>query len=151
MLHPLNWWLKMVLNNLFYCVFCIFTLNFCEVNCICCHLKEKRSSENLLITLRRKSQFVAACCSGYHYWTTSFSKAWTYVLRKFKSCLRRVRDLRWSGSLAMGPARNKAKHLSLVNNTIKSIRQRFQCSSNYVSGTQKEQCEVDFVCKVSIN
>ena len=26
------------------------------------------------------------CCSGYHYCTTSFNKAWTQVLRRFKSC-----------------------------------------------------------------
>ena len=141
----------MVVTNLFYYVFCIFILNFCEVNCICCHLKEKRSLENLLIILCRKSQFVAACCSGYHYCTTSFNKSWTYVGCRFKSCSRRVRDLQWWVSLTMVPARNKAKHSSSVNHTIKSIHQRFQFSSNYVSGTQEEQCEVDFVCKVSIN
>ena len=124
-----------------------FYLNFREVNCICCHLKKNRS---LLIIFRRKSQFVAVCCNGYHSCTTSFSKVWAYVLRRLISCSRRVRDLRWWGSLTMVPARNKAKHLLSVNHTMKSIHQRFKCSSNYVSGSQEEQCEVDFVCKVSI-
>ena len=35
---------------------------------------------------------VAPWCSGYHYCTTSFNKAWTGVLCRFKSCSRRVRD-----------------------------------------------------------
>ena len=30
--------------------------------------------------------YVPPWCSGYHYWTTSFYKAWTQVLRRFKSC-----------------------------------------------------------------
>ena len=131
--------------------FCILSCIFSEVNCICCHLKEKRSLENLLIVLRRKSQFVAACCSGYHYWTTSFNKACTHVLRRFNSCSRHAGDLHWWGSLGMVPAGNKAKPLSSVNHTIKTIHQKLQCSSNYVSGTQEEPCEIDFVCKVSTN
>ena len=47
-------------------------------------------------------------CSGYHNCTTSFIKAWTQVLRRFKSCSRRVGDSRWWGSLTMVPAGNKA-------------------------------------------
>ena len=43
--------------------------------------------------------FVVPWCSGYHYCTTSFNKAWTQVLRRFKSCLWCVGDLRWWGSL----------------------------------------------------
>ena len=31
-------------------------------------------------------------CSGCHYYTTSFNKAWTQLLRRFKSCTRRVGD-----------------------------------------------------------
>ena len=38
---------------------------------------------------------VVARCSGYHYCTTSFNKAWTQVLYMFKSCSQRVRDSRW--------------------------------------------------------
>ena len=59
--------------------------------------------------------------SGYHYCTTSFSKTWTQVLRRFKSCSWRVGDSRWWGSLTMVPAGNKAKRLSLVNHTTKTI------------------------------
>ena len=47
-------------------------------------------------------------CSGYHYCTTSFNKAWNQVLRRFKPCSRRVGDSRWWGSLTMVPAGNKA-------------------------------------------
>ena len=62
-------------------------------------------------------------CSGYHYCPTSFNKAWIQVLRRFKSCSRRVGDLRWWGSLTMVPVRNKAKRLSWVNRITKTIRQ----------------------------
>ena len=48
-------------------------------------------------------------CSGYHYCTTSFYKTWTLVLRRFKSCSRRVGDSRWWESLTVVPAGNKAK------------------------------------------
>ena len=53
--------------------------------------------------------------------TTSFSKAWFQVLRRFKSCLRRIVDSRWWGSLAMVLAGNKAKRLSPLNHTTKTI------------------------------
>ena len=65
--------------------------------------------------------FVAPWCSGYHYCTNSFNKAWAQVLRRFKSCTRCVRDSRWWGSLTMVPARNKAKRLPLVNQTTKKF------------------------------
>ena len=57
----------------------------------------------------------------YHYCTTSFNKAWTQVLRRFKSCSRRVGDSRWWGSLTMVSAGNKTKRLSSVNHTTKII------------------------------
>ena len=60
-------------------------------------------------------------CSGYYYYKTSFNKAWTQVLRSFKSCLRRVGDSRLWGSLTMVPAGDKAKRLSSVNHTTKTI------------------------------
>ena len=63
----------------------------------------------------------ALWCSGYHYCTTSFNKACTKVLRRFKSCSRRVADSLWWGSLTMAPAGNKAKSLSSVNYTTKII------------------------------
>ena len=47
--------------------------------------------------------------------------AWTQVLRRFKSCSWRVRDSRWWESLTMAPAGNKAKGLSSVNHTTKTI------------------------------
>ena len=62
-------------------------------------------------------------CSGYHYCTASFNKAWTQVLRGFKTCSRRVGDSRWWGSLTMVPAGNKAKRLSSVSHTTKTIHQ----------------------------
>ena len=60
-------------------------------------------------------------CSGYHYCTTSINKAWTQVLRRFIPCSRRVGDSRWWGSLTVVPAVNKAKPLSSVNHTTKTI------------------------------
>ena len=46
--------------------------------------------------------------SDYHNCASSFIKAWTQVLRRFKSCSRRVGDSRWWGSLTMVRAGNKA-------------------------------------------
>ena len=54
-------------------------------------------------------------CSGYHKCTTSFNKAWTQVLRRFKPCSRHVADSQWCGSLTTVPAGNKAKRFSSVN------------------------------------
>ena len=65
--------------------------------------------------------YMAPWCSGYHYCLTSFNKAWTQVLCRFESCLRCVRDSQWWGSLTMVPTGNKAKHLSSVNHTTKTI------------------------------
>ena len=45
----------------------------------------------------------------------------TQVLRRFKPCSQRVGDPWWWGSLTMVPAGNKAKRLSSVNNTTKTI------------------------------
>ena len=64
---------------------------------------------------------VALWCSGYHYCTTSFNKAWTQVLRRFKPCSWRVGDSQWWGFLTMVPAGNKAKRLSSFNLTTKAI------------------------------
>ena len=64
---------------------------------------------------------MAPWCSGYHYCTNSYSEAWPQVLRRFKPCSWRVRDSRWWRSLTMIPAGNKAKRLSSVNHTTKTI------------------------------
>ena len=56
------------------------------------------------------------CC------TTLLNKIWNQVRRRFKSCLQRVRDSRWGGSLTMVPAGYKANRLSLVNYSTKTIR-----------------------------
>ena len=53
-----------------------------------------------------------AVVKWYYYCKMSFSKTWTQVLRKVKSCSRRVGDSRWGGSLAMVLAGNKAERLS---------------------------------------
>ena len=70
---------------------------------------------------QKQRLIVAPWCSGYHCCTTSFYKVLTQVLRRFKSCPRRVGDSRWRGSLTMVPAGNKAKRLSSVNHTTKTI------------------------------
>ena len=46
-----------------------------------------------------KQYLLALWCSGYHYSTTSFIKAWTQVLRRFKPCSQRFGHSRWWGSL----------------------------------------------------
>ena len=76
---------------------------------------------------------MAPWCSGYHYCTTSFNKAWTQVLRRFKSCTRRVGDSRWWGSLTMFPAGNKGKCLSSVNHTTKTIHHHYQSEVNQIN------------------
>ena len=64
---------------------------------------------------------VTLWCSGYHYCTASFNKAWTQILCRFKSCPWCVGDSRWWGSLTVVPARNKVKRLSSVNHATKTI------------------------------
>ena len=65
--------------------------------------------------------YKALWCSGYHYCTTSFNNFCNQALRRFKSCLRRVGDSRWWGSLTIVSAGNKAKRLLSVNHTTKAI------------------------------
>ena len=65
--------------------------------------------------------YKALWCSGYHYCTTSFNKFCNQALRRFKSCLRRVGDSRWWGSLTIVSTGNKAKRLLSVNHTTKAI------------------------------
>ena len=61
-------------------------------------------------------------CSDYHYCPTSFNKAWTQVLRRFKSCTRCVGDSRWWGSPTMVLALKKGKCFSSNNHTTNAIR-----------------------------
>ena len=68
----------------------------------------------------RVSQNVAPWRSCYHYYTTSFNKAWTQVRRMCKSCSRRVRDSRWWESQTMIPSGNKTKPFWSVNHTTKN-------------------------------
>ena len=64
---------------------------------------------------------VALWCSDYHNCSTSFNKAWTQVLHRFKSWSQHVRDSQRWGSLAIVPAGNKTDCLSPVNHTTKTI------------------------------
>ena len=64
---------------------------------------------------------VAPWGSGYHYCTTSFNKAWTQVLYRFKSCSWHVGDLRWWVSLTMVLAGNTTKCLLPFNHTTKQF------------------------------
>ena len=72
------------------------------------------------------SYYLVPWCSGYHFCTTSFIKAWTQILRRFKSCSRGVGALRWWGSLTMVPAGNKVKRLSSVKYATKTIHHHHQ-------------------------
>ena len=70
----------------------------------------------LILSLCKEQHF----CSCYHYCTTSFNKAWTQALRRFKSCslMSEIRDgedlWQWSEML-------NAFSLSSVNHTAKTI------------------------------
>ena len=64
---------------------------------------------------------VAPWGSGYHYCITSFNKAWTQVLYRFKSCSWHVGDLWWRVSLTMVLAGNKTKLLLQFNPTTKQF------------------------------
>ena len=50
------------------------------------------------------NDYVAPWCSGCHYCPTSFNKARTQVLRRFKPCSRSVGVWQWWESLTMVPA-----------------------------------------------
>ena len=105
-----------------------------------------------MIGFRNKIK-VVPWCSGYHYCTTSFNKAWTQVLCRLKSCLWCVRDSWWWGSLTIVPAGNKAKCLSSVNHTTKTIHHIFIiikqvfwycCYFDFIKGTLFPKPAVEF-------
>ena len=107
-------------------IFSLITFNLLLITFIwflptCTHLHVLGETSFISISLQSSSYHVAPWCSGYHYCTTSFNKAWTQVLRRFKPCSRRVGDSRWWGSLTMVPAGNKANRLSSVNHTTETI------------------------------
>ena len=58
---------------------------------------------------------------GYYYCTTSFSKVWTMVPRRFKYCLRRVGGLLWRELMTVVPAGNNTKRFLLVNHSAKQF------------------------------
>ena len=68
-----------------------------------------------------KRFYEALWCSGYHYCTTSFNKAWTKVQCRFKSSWWCVGGSTWWGSLTIVPAGNKPRRPPSVNHTTKKI------------------------------
>ena len=58
---------------------------------------------------------------AYYHCTTSFSKVWTMVPRRFKSCLRRVGGLLWRELMTVVPAGNNTKPFLLVNHSAKQF------------------------------
>ena len=97
--------------------------NFLLCNCAVKDVGKMLVSKTDIIMVNHLSTTVTPWCSGYHYCVTSFNKAWTHALRGFKYCSRRVGDSKWWGTLAMILAGNKAKCLSSVNHTTKTIHQ----------------------------
>ena len=87
---------------------------------------------------------VSPWCSGYHHRTTSFNKAWTQDLCRFKCYFWRVRDLKWWGSLTMVLAGNKAKHLSPVNHTTKTTHHQQPIFSTIM------QTELTWISRVAL-
>ena len=86
---------------------------------------QNRYTNKCFSSVKRICGAVVLWCSGYHYYTISFNKDLSQVLRRFKFCWRRVRESRCWGSLSMVPAANKAKRLSSVNHTTKTIHHQY--------------------------
>ena len=86
-----------------------------------CKLFEINGQKDFQKSVVFSKSSVASWRCGCHYCTSSFIKAWTQVLCMFKSCLRRIGDSQWWGSLTMSPPGNKAKRLSSFNHTAKAI------------------------------
>ena len=68
---------------------------------ICMNVPLNKLNHKLMIQINKYRGAVL-----YHYCTTSFSKVWTQILRRFKPCSRCVGDLQWWESLTMVPAGN---------------------------------------------
>ena len=87
-----------------------------------CYIGQAMSTSNLQIYWTDLlPHILAPLYSGYHDRRTSFKWAWTQVLLRFKPYWMHVGDPWLWGSLTMVPVGNKAKHLSLVNHSIKTI------------------------------
>ena len=80
----------------------------------------KKSGKKVL-NLDKVRHALAPCCGGFHYCTTSFNKVWTQILRRFKSCSRRVANSRLWGSLTMVRLEIRRTRISSVNQTAKAI------------------------------
>ena len=85
---------------------------------------------------------MAPWCSGYHCCSTSFSKAWTQVLRRFKSCSRSVGVSRWWGSLTVVPAGNKATPFvgQPYHKKINHHHNHHMCWNNFIKKKPKQRC-----------
>ena len=100
----------------------ILSANTFRKDILVSELDRKHKKWRKLKKYKKTSKYMAITwCSGYHSCATLFNKAWTQILRRFKCCSRRVGDWRWWGSLTMFPTGNKAKRLSSVNHTTKTI------------------------------
>ena len=69
---------------------------------------------------------VAPWCCGYHFCTTSFNKIWTRIPRRFKSCSKRVGDLRWRKTRTMVRLEIRRKRFLSINYTAKIIHHHHQ-------------------------
>ena len=77
---------------------------------------------SIILDLNILQVIVVPWFSWYHYCTTLFNKTWTLVQRRrFKSCLQCVEDLPWWESLIKVPTGSKAKRLSSINHSAKTI------------------------------
>ena len=123
--------MRMINFGIFHCLQELFMFNrFTET--LSKYILPTSKNDDNIITIT-----IVPWYSGYNYCTTSFNKVWTQVLRGFKSCLRRVRDLRWWESLTVVPAGNKSQRLSLVNHSAKTIHHQFIIISNKIMKRHK--------------
>ena len=93
-------------------------------------------------------RFMRLWCSGYHYCITSFNKAWTQILRRFKPCSQRVGDSRWWGPLTVVSAGNKAECLSSVNHTTKTNHHQISLFRSFFNEYGENVIEKHDRCKI---
>ena len=117
----------------------IIKVNWC---CFCCRIffgyAFVQQLQCLLVRIHIKVLYVPRCRRGVVVITTapnSSIKAWTQVLRRFKSCSWRVGDSRWWGSLTMVPAENKAMPFvgQPYHKTIHHIHVQFSLHCFFIS------------------
>ena len=121
-----------ILFHFFVCLFvCLFLLNTDQLlNLLFQWGKFACCIEGICLC---KLLLVAPWYRVYHYCITSFNKAWTQVLRRFKSWSRCIGYSRWWGSLTMFPAGKKVIHLSSANHTTKTIHHDHQSEINQLN------------------